>query len=410
MTVAATVNLSRLEADLEALATFRDPQLPGWSRTVFSAPYLQSRDWVAGRMTDAGLSVTRDAAGNLVGKLTADGDPCLVAGSHTDTVSGGGRFDGPLGVLAAIEAARCVVESGRRLRHELRVVDFLGEEPNEFGLSCVGSRAVGGTLGAEQLGLKDKTGRTLADALRTAGGKPDEIAAAAWRADEMAAYVELHIEQGPVLETARVPLGIVTGIAGIARAKVVLRGRADHAGTTPMAARHDALAAAAEIVLAVEELAADGDGVGTCGRLESQPGALNVVPGSAEIGLEFRSTDPAWLDSRLDRLATAVRDLSQRRGVEADLTRLSRTEPVATSAEVRAASERAIDRLGLGWLSLPSGAGHDAVQMARLGPVGMLFVPSRDGRSHCPEEWTEPRHLEAGAAALLASLLELDEA
>ena len=408
--MAAAVNLSRLEADLEALATFRDPRLPGWSRTVFSPPYLKSRDWVAGKLAGAGLAVTRDTAGNLVGTLPGSGGPSLVAGSHTDTVSGGGRFDGPLGVLAAIEAARCIVESGRRLRHELRIVDFLGEEPNEFGISCVGSRAVAGNLGAEQLALNDPAGRTLADALRAAGGRPEELAVAAWDPAEIAAYVELHIEQGPVLEAAGIPLGIVSGIAGIARASAVVQGRADHAGTTPMAARRDALAAAAEVVLAVEKLASDGDGVGTCGRLEVHPGALNVVPGRAEIGLEFRSTDPAWLDSRLDLLLAALGELSLRRGVEVTLARLSRTEPVATSDGVRDAMERAIDRLGLGWLSLPSGAGHDAVQMARLGPVGMLFVPSRDGRSHCPEEWTEPRHVEAGAAALLATLLELDEA
>jgi N-carbamoyl-L-amino-acid hydrolase len=148
--------------------------------------------------------------------------------------------------------------------------------------------------------------------------------------------------------------------------------------------------------------------VGTCGRLESEPGALNVVPGRAEIGLEFRSTDAAWLDSRLDLLQAALEELSLRRGVEVIMARLSRTDPVTTSGAVRDAMERAIDRLGVGWLSLPSGAGHDAVQMARLGPMGMLFVPSRDGRSHAPEEWTEPRHVEAGAAALLATLIELD--
>ena len=408
--MAATVNLSRLEADLEALATFRDPRLPGWSRMVFSAPYRESRDWVAAKMTGAGLTVTRDAAGNLVGVLPGGKGPCLVAGSHTDTVSGGGRFDGPLGVVAAIEAARCVVESGHPLRHELRIIDFLGEEPNDFGVSCVGSRAVAGNLEADHLNLKDPAGRTLAEAIRSAGARPDEIATAAWRPGEVAAYVELHIEQGPVLETAGVPVGIVTGIAGIARAKVVLRGTADHAGTTPMAVRRDALAAAAEVVLAVERLASDGEGVGTCGRLVSQPGALNVVPGFAEIGIEFRSTDPAWLDSRLDLLNAALSELRLRRGIEAILTGLSRTAPVATSAEIQAAFGQALERLSLTWLALPSGAGHDAVQMARIGPVGMLFVPSRDGRSHCPEEWTEPRHVEAGAAALLASLLELDRA
>jgi beta-ureidopropionase / N-carbamoyl-L-amino-acid hydrolase len=410
MRAAATVNRARLEADLEELAGFRLPNAPGWTRPVFSAPYLESRDWVAARMADAGLSVSRDGAGNLVGSLPGGEGQCLVAGSHTDTVQGGGRFDGPLGVLAAIEAARCIVERGHRLRHQLRVVDFLGEEPNEFGVSCVGSRAVAGNLGREQLDLRDPGGRTLAEALQAAGARPERIATVAWRPGEVAGYLELHIEQGPVLETAGVPLGIVSGIAGIARARAIFKGRADHAGTTPMSSRHDALAGAAEVVLAVERLASGDDGVGTCGRLDAQPGALNVVPGVAEVGLEFRSIDPAWLDSRLDLLEAAVVEAGARRGVDASLTRLSRTEPVATSVEVRSAIERAIGGLGLAWLPLASGAGHDAVQMARLGPVGMIFVPSRDGRSHCPEEWTEPEHVEAGAAALLASLLELDRA
>ena len=167
------MRLPRLEADLEALAAFRDLDAPGWTRPVFSEPYLASRDWVAGRMADAGLDVVRDAAGNLVGTLRGAGAPALVTGSHTDSVSGGGRFDGPLGLLGAIEAARCLAESGTRLRHHLRVVDFLGEEPNDFGLSCVGSRAVAGNLTADHLALRDPSGRTLADALRSAGGDPE---------------------------------------------------------------------------------------------------------------------------------------------------------------------------------------------------------------------------------------------
>jgi N-carbamoyl-L-amino-acid hydrolase len=185
-------------------------------------------------------------------------------------------------------------------------------------------------------------------------------------------------------------------------------GRADHAGTTPMDSRQDALCAAADAVLSVERLASTGDGVGTCGRLEAQPGALNVIPGQVQLWCEFRSTDPAWLDSRLERLEAEVAMAGRRRNVTIELVRLSRTEPVATSPEVRAAMETGIRGLELGWRALASGAGHDAVQMARLGPIGMLFVPSRDGRSHCPEEWTEPAHLELGVAALLATLLELD--
>jgi N-carbamoyl-L-amino-acid hydrolase len=402
------VRLPRLEADLEALAAFRDPDAPGWTRPVFSASCLASRDWVAGRMAGAGLEVVRDAGGNLVGTLGGGEGPALVTGSHTDTVIGGGRFDGPLGLLGAIEVARSLAESGTRLRHPLRVVDFLGEEPNAFGLSCVGSRAVAGNLSADHLALEDPAGTTLAEALRAAGGDPGAVIGGAWARGEVAAYVELHIEQGPILEREGLPLGIVSGIAGIARARVTFSGRADHAGTTPMNSRRDALAAAAEAILAVERLASEGDGVGTCGRVEAQPGALNVVPGEAQLWCEFRSTSPAWLDSRLDRLEAEVATSGRRRGVATEVIRLSRTEPVATSPEVRAAMETGIRGLDLGWRTLASGAGHDAVQMARLGPVGMLFVPSRGGRSHCPEEWTEPAHLEAGVAALLATLLVLD--
>jgi beta-ureidopropionase / N-carbamoyl-L-amino-acid hydrolase len=334
----------------------------------------------------------------------------LVIGSHTDTVAGGGRFDGPLGVLGAIEVARCIRDSGRKLRHELRVVDFLGEEPNDFGLSCVGSRAVAGTLTADHLAARDPSGRTLAEALESTGANPRRIHEAAWAANTVGAFVELHIEQGPVLEHAGVPLGVVSGIAGIERVVATFDGQADHAGTTPMDARHDALCAAADAVLAVERLASEGQsaGVGTAGRIEAMPGALNVVPARVQLWAEFRSVDGAWLDSRHRAFEKAVSEAGRKRGVGAAVKRLSRTEPVVTSTEVRTAMTEAIGSLGLDYALLPSGAGHDTVQMSRLGPVGMLFVPSVGGRSHCPEEMTSAEHLEAGVAALLATLLVLD--
>ena len=400
------VESARLHAGLTELSEFRDPDGPGWTRRVFSGPYVRSREWVASRMRDAGLEVVMDAAGNLVGSLEGH-EPALVCGSHTDTVAGGGRFDGPVGVLAAIEVARCIRAGGHPLRHRLRVVDFLGEEPNDFGLSCIGSRAIAGSLTGEHLALRDAGGRTLAEAVASAGGDPSRIGDAAWRAEEVGAFVELHIEQGPVLVDAGVPLGIVTGIAGIERFLVTFNGQADHAGTTPMDRRHDALCAAAEAVLAVERLAAGG--VGTAGRIEALPGALNVVPEHVRLWAEFRNLDRAWLDQRHELLERAATDAGTRRGVSATVERLSRTEPVIASEEVRAAMARGIGALGLRFLSLPSGAGHDTVQMARLAPVGMLFVPSAGGRSHCPEEWTSPEDFEGGAAALLATLLVLDE-
>ena len=396
-----------MQADLEALAEFHEPDTEGWTRRVFSSAYIRSREWVASRMRDAGLAVNADAAGNLVGRLPGPQGGLLVTGSHTDTVAGAGRFDGPLGVLAAIEVARCIRDGGRELLHELRVVDFLGEEPNEFGLSCIGSRAIAGTLTAEHLASRDPSGRTLAAAIALAGGDARRIDEAAWAPGSVNAFVELHIEQGPVLADAGIPLAVVSGIAGIDRMQVTFTGEAAHAGTTPMDLRHDALCAAAEAVLAVERVASTG-GVGTAGRLEVFPGAANVVPGKAEMWAEFRSIDGGWLDDRHERFAKTATEAGARRGVATTVRRLSRTEPVTTSPEVRTVMTGAIEGLGLAYRLLPSGAGHDTVQMARLGPVGMLFVPSAGGRSHCPEEWTAPEHVEAGASALLATILALD--
>jgi len=404
----AAIKLERVQADLDALAEFREPDQGVWTRRVFSDAYLRSREWLAERMREAGLEVSRDAAGNLIGVLPGP-SPALVTGSHTDTVADGGRFDGPLGVLAAIEVARCVRKGGLALRHELRAVDFLGEEPNEFGMSCVGSRAIAGNLTREHLALHDASGRTLADAIATAGGDPSHIDKAAWPASDVRAFVELHIEQGPVLEGAGVPIGIVSGVAGIERLQLTFEGEAGHAGTTPMGTRHDALAAAAEAVLAIERIASRGDGVGTSGRIDAKPGALNVIPGHVDVWAELRHTSKEWLDESRRELEHDVDVIGRRRGVKAAVSLLSRTDPVLCSGEVRAAMSEALHQLQLESHVLPSGAGHDTVQMARLGPVGMLFVPSVDGRSHCPEELTLPEHIEAGTAALLATLLVLDE-
>lgn len=403
------VQVARLQSDIDALAEFRNPDQPGWTRRVFTEPYIRSREWLAQTMRDAGLEVRRDAAGNLIGTLAGDG-PALVTGSHTDTVAGGGRFDGPVGVLGAIEAARCMQEGGQRLKRELRVVDFVGEEPNDFGISCVGSRAIASSLSEEHLALRDPSGRTLAHALSLLGGDAARIHEAAWHASEVHAFVELHIEQGPVLERAGVPIGIVTGIAGIERVQVRFEGEAIHAGTTPMAARHDALCAAAEAILMIEQIASSGEGVGTSGRIEALPGALNVIPGHVTVWAEFRHINPEWLEESRERLEGSLIDIGRRRGVRTSTTILSRTNPVRASADVIASEIQAVKNLGHESLALTSGAGHDAVQMARLGPMGMLFVPSAGGRSHCPEEWTSPEHLEAGVNALLATLLALDDA
>jgi N-carbamoyl-L-amino-acid hydrolase len=403
-------NVERLRRELDQLAGLREPGAPGWTRRAFTPVLTRAMDWVADLMARAGLEVTVDPALNVIGTLKGEGgsDRVLVTGSHLDTVYAGGRFDGPVGVLGALEAARRLVEEGATLHHDLLVVAFYGEEANEFGLSCVGSRAVAGTLSPEHLLLADGRGRTLGDALTEAGGRPDALGDAVWSSRRVAVYLELHVEQGPVLETSGVPLGVVSSISGIHRLRLEFEGRADHAGTTPMEVRRDALAAAAEAVLAVERLGRRGGGVATAGRLEVRPQALNVIPHWAQVWAEVRSPDPRWLEEAWQDLVRAARGLGRRRGVEVTVERVSAEPPVVVPEVVRRTIGEAIGSLGLPWMELPSGAGHDAVQMAHLGPSGMIFVPSRDGRSHCPEEWTDLDHIALGVRALLAALLRFD--
>ncbi|HUY10256.1 MAG TPA: Zn-dependent hydrolase [Candidatus Dormibacteraeota bacterium] len=404
----------RLWRQLMELAEFREQDQPGHTRRVFSEPYQQSRAWVEEQMEKVGLVVHPDPVGNLIGELAgADpGLPAIVLGSHTDTVAGGGRFDGMVGVVGAIEVARLLRVGGVPLRHPLWIVDFVGEEPNRFGLSCLGSRAVTGLLSPADLGLLDQAGQTLGAALSATGARPGDLAAGVWPAGNLYAYLELHIEQGATLERAGVGLGVVTAIAGIHRAVVTIRGRADHSGTTTMAARRDALAAGAEVVLLVERLgqtaAEDGSGVATVGRLEVTPGAANVVPGQVAAWVEFRGAVESWLRDRHLQLEVGVRELARRRDVGGSVEWLSSGPPVSCAEEVRQLIRTAGEELGQSLLDLPSGASHDAVHLAHLCPMGMIFVPSRDGRSHCPEEWTEPAEVALGVTALLAAVLRLD--
>ena len=389
----------RLADDFEKLSSFRDPGQPGWTRRVFSRLDSDARDFVAGRMKDAGLVVEADSAANLIGRLpgSASSSAPIVTGSHTDTVRGGGRFDGIVGVLGAIEAVRCLRDSGTELAHDLVVIDFLGEEPNDFGLSCVGSRAIAGTLDERHLALRDSGGGTLGAALEACGGRPAELDQARWRGGTHC-YVELHIEQGPVLEQARVPIGVVTGIVGIRRLFTQLTGQPDHAGTTPMNRRRDALLGAAEVALAAERLASGG--VATTGRLEVRPGANNVVPAEAELWTEARSAEQAWLGEFERALGEQIAAIAERRHLGASLDWVSRVPPVPVTPWVADAIEKAARSLQIDPLSIPSGAGHDASQIARLGPMGMIFVPSRGGRSHCPEEWTDLDDIATGVAVL----------
>jgi N-carbamoyl-L-amino-acid hydrolase len=401
----------RIEEDLGDLAKLRHPDLAGWSRPTFTDVEQESRRWVAARMRAAGLEVKVDGIGNLIGVLPgqAHSRRAIVVGSHTDTVEGGGRFDGTVGVLGALETVRLLRESGILLQHDLRVVDYFNEEPNRFGLSCLGSRALAANLGPEHLAIADDEGVTLAAELQKQGLDPAAIPGCAWSADEVLASVELHIEQGPILEQRQVGLGVVTAIAGIARLRAVFRGRRDHAGTRPMSLRQDAGCSAAGTILAIERIAASGaDAVGTVGEVRFAPAATNVVSEAALLTAEFRSPDPGWFVLAREQLEQAVSQESQRRGVRGRVDWLPPEPPTAMDPGLSDLIAEAIADLGHDALRLYSGAGHDAVQMARLGPAGMIFIPSKDGRSHQPEEWTDSSDISRGVHALAASVVRID--
>lgn len=401
----------RVSSDLEQLSTLTEGQHPGWTRTALGPADGDGRELVRRWMAEAGLEATIDDAGNVVGLLrgTAGGGRALMTGSHTDTVVGGGRFDGMVGVVGALEVVRTLRESDLRLDHDLLVVDFFNEEPNAFGLSCVGSRAMTGELTAEHLALRDDEGRTLAEALRDVGLDPDRMLRAATDLSHVDAFVELHIEQGPYLEQQGSQIGLVESITGIARFRALFTGRQDHAGTAPMDVRRDAGCAAAGTVLAVERVTAEGmQTKGTSGQVTFTPAAVNVVTAQAEFRGEFRGPEGEWLEHAQEVLSAAAQEegASRRVGVEVEWLPLQQPAPMADP--VIATLAGVVDELGMSSSRLFSGAEHDAAVVARHVPAGMLFVPSRDGRSHCPEEWTDLADVAAGVTALAHSILALD--
>jgi N-carbamoyl-L-amino-acid hydrolase len=405
------LNAERIQANIDALARLTLPERP-YTRRSFTPLYRQGRELVAEWMREAGLSVAMDAAANLSGLRAGSvaGLRPIALGSHTDTVPSGGRFDGIIGVVAAIEIARCLKEQGIVLRHPLEVFDYLDEEPSEFGLSTIGSRAMAGTLTPEQLQLTDATGRTLAEGIAQMGGDPARLHEARRAPGAFALSLELHIEQGPTLEAANIPIGIVTRLVGIHRAQIMLEGQANHAGTTPMHLRRDALAGAAEIILALESLcrATTGRSVGTIGSISASPNASNVIAGSVELIAEWRSVDPTLLAHLAQDMEASTHAIAAQRGLSVRYDPLSDTEPIQVPAEVQRLLQDTCQALGFQALSLPSGAGHDTNHIALLAPAGMVFIPSRGGRSHCPEEWSELEAIVQGTQVLGEALLAFD--
>jgi N-carbamoyl-L-amino-acid hydrolase len=402
---------ARLRADLEALSRIgADPSGGGITRTGFSAADGLARDWYAGRVQEAGLTLTADGLGNtfVYDPDAAQSVPGVWSGSHLDTVPHGGAFDGAVGAVAALEVLRRVKELGLRPRRPLRAVVFSDEEGN-YG-SLLGSTGLcrGWTRG-ELDALVGRDGDRLMDALPAWGRGHGDPAGTRLSPGVLHAFVELHIEQGPVLEAAGRQIGVVTAIVGIGGGLMRFTGRADHAGTTPMTARADALVAAGEFVSRVPGVAcAAGPGaVATCGFVHATPGAANVVAGEAEVSLDLRDLSLERIEVMAREVQALALEIGQRHGVAVDWEPHKTVPPVATDPGVQAAVAAAAARLNYSATAMPSGAGHDAQNMARLAPTGMIFVPSIGGRSHSAAELTAWPDIENGANVLAQVMLVL---
>ncbi|MCV7344770.1 Zn-dependent hydrolase [Mycolicibacterium rhodesiae] len=399
--------LARLR-QLSAIGT--DPR-GGVTRLAYSAEDVDARDTVADWMAAAGLQVWVDEATNLFGRLPGR-DPhagAVLTGSHLDSVSRAGALDGPAGVIAGLATAQALRDAGAALRHDLVVVAFGNEEGTRGTPGMVGSKAIAGLLTPEDLARPGDGGVTLADRLRGAGGDPERISRAAWSPDRVAAFVEMHIEQGPVLEAEDARIGVVSSITGQVGVTASITGAANHAGTTPMTRRRDAAVAAAHLVLTVESLARDGHvRVATTGILGLVPGARNVIPGEAVLGIDIRDGDVGRMAAALELLGRQATEVAARTGTTIRLTVGPVQSPVATDCRLAGHIVDAAEGLSARWCELTSGAGHDAQVMAALAPVAMVFVPSVNGVSHSPHEDTDPEDLVLGANVLLRALVAAD--
>ena len=405
--------MSRLEQTIAELAGFNDdPAGGGITREVYTPTYRAALDRVVAWMEDAGLETRLDAVGNLFGRWegTEPGAAAVLTGSHVDTTLNAGRYDGVLGVLGAIAAVRALRERGFAPRRPLEVVAWAGEEPR-FGTGCVGSRAAAGQLSRADLDrLRDRDGVSMADALAGAGFDPDRLADAAIDPAGVHALVELHIEQGIVLEQHGEAIGVVTAIAAPHDFRITLRGAATHAGATPMALRRDALAGAAEVMGALERAARaspSGTTVGTVGVIRARPGAINVVPGEVELDVDVRDSDLAAREQVVEAAVRGARKIAGRRGLEVEITPIVDDVPVACDPRVIDAADAAARDLGLPYRRMTSGAYHDAMIMGARVPIGMIFVPSAGGVSHHPDEYTAPEQLDQGVAVLTGTLERL---
>ncbi len=409
---ATLINSERLWQSLQKLSEFGRLPGGGTSRIGFSAEDLAARHWLMGELRKLGLEVVVDAAANIRAQRAGERDdlPAIWFGSHIDTVPSGGNFDGCVGSMGALEVLRTMSEKNVRTQHPLEMVVFSNEEGVHYGKGVFGSRALAGQLDPGELDAVDAEGVKLADWIRRAGGDPDRIAEMRPPTGSLHAYLELHIEQGGTLWQRNIPLGIVEGIVGIDRYRVVLEGFANHAGTTPMNQRRDALVTASKIILAVRETvtAEPGRQVGTVGYVRVEPGAPNVVPGRVEFPVEIRDLSMEKVKMLAERVRSRAADLAAVDNIGFTWELTNSHEGALTDRRIRGMIQKAAEDMRVVTLTMPSGAGHDAQSMARLSPMGMIFVPSKDGISHSPREYSHSEEIACGCEALYRTILRLD--
>jgi len=407
-----SINESRINQTLQELGHLGESP-EGMDRVAYSPEDIAGRDYTIKLMQEAGLETRIDAAGNIIGRRAGSDDnlPAIALGSHTDTVPKGGKYDGALGVMGAIEVIRTLEEQGHRTRHPLEVIDFANEEGTRFHRWLVGSRSMSGLLEQEDLDALDDDGLSLGPCIADIGGDLSRIGEAVRSPGELAAYFELHIEQGPYLHQSGNPIGVVTGITGRAVFEVEIEGKANHAGTTPMSTRRDALVSASKLILNIQKMAAEQEicRVSTVGSIKAIPNAVNVIPGHASIGLEFRDTDMEALAAAEQELRRITDQAAVDDTVDIEVIRHRFTSAVPITADMQALVAEAAENCGMTWEPLASGAGHDAQAVANIAPVAMIFVPSIDGISHAIEEYSTPQDCANGAQVLLELLLLADD-
>jgi ureidoglycolate amidohydrolase len=407
-----TIDRNRLLSEIETLASFSDAEAPAVTRVVFTPTDLKARAWVKARCEDAGLTVREDAIGNTFARWTgSDPDAAVVGtGSHIDAIPNAGKYDGVVGVLGGLEAIRALRQSGFRPKHSIELLIFTSEEPTRFGVGCIGSRLLSGALLADAARkLADNDGATV-DEVRRRAGFAGELEQVQLPSGYYKAFVELHIEQGPLLERQQIPLGIVTNIAAPASLRVVIEGSGGHAGGVLMLERRDALCAAAEMILAVENAARSSgaaDTVATVGICDVFPGAVNSIPSRVRLSLDIRDTNLQRRDRVMQTIEAACKSGAKQRNISVNFELLNADAPANCAAEIIETISQSCSKHELQFLRMVSRAYHDSLFMARIAPVAMLFIPCRNGYSHRPDEYADPDDIARGTLVLAVTLAAL---